>query len=191
MSREDVVAVALRLFALFLLISVVRFVGTGAVQPPGAETSAGSMLGWLLLASTPVLAFAAFLWFFPLTVASKLLPVMREPRPALRADAIEVEGIAFTLLGLWLLAGAISDAIYYATFLLVVSRMDAPPWDVTPPETVAGLISTGAQLLIGVWLLLGSRGLMHVLRRWRYAGSAPVVATAVEEQQPAGARESD
>ena len=73
MSREDIVAVAVRLFALALLL----FVGwTGLAMAAAAGWS-----GKLLAVTLPLLGIAALLWTFPLSVARRLLPVMRDERP--------------------------------------------------------------------------------------------------------------
>jgi Ca2+/Na+ antiporter len=178
MSREDVVAVALRLFAVYLLLIVLR-TSIPALTASEGDPSALPPVLWLALLVVPMLGLALLFWVFPLSVAARLLPVMREPRPPVRAEAAEVEGIALTLLGLWLCAAALSDAVYWVIVHLSLSRSEMWVGYEVSSETFASMVTTGFELVLGLWLMLGSRGWQQALRRWRYAGS-PASAVSVE-----------
>lgn len=78
MSREDVIALAVRAFAIFLLVSVVRTFPGAIALIDQAEPKPS--LAMVALVSVLSLALCVCLWCFPLTVARTLLPAMREPR---------------------------------------------------------------------------------------------------------------
>lgn len=164
MSREDYVAVAVRLLAVWLFLTILR----GGLS---AAVGGGELAPWALVLLLPFVGVAAALWFFPLTLARKLLPVGREPKEALGAPAQEVEVIAFTVLGLWLLAKAISDASYW--LILAWQMQRAPYEDMTwSAENIASVATTVVELAIALGLLLGTRGLQRMLHRLR-GRSAP------------------
>ena len=168
MSREDIVAVASRLFAMFLVLTAIR----------AATASVGTMLsaheGWTsLLYALPVVLgclIAAFLlWHFPLAIARKLLPVMRDSGPPIETSGSDIQTIALTVLGAWVLAESISGVTYWVAF---VQFMGSAEYSATlTPSQKASIARDVIELALGIALLLGSPGLSAMLYRLRY-GSA-------------------
>lgn len=169
MSREDFVAVASRLFAIYLLYVLVRSAPAtlqALSQPEGMSWSA--LYALVLVA---LLLFVAFLWFFPLTVARKLLPVMREPRSENALDASAALSVGITLIGLWFLASAVADASYWAALVVRVAQT-APPGFEWSLEQVAGMVATVVELAIALSLMLGSTGIKKLIDRYRYGATS-------------------
>jgi hypothetical protein len=167
-SREDFVAVASRLFAIYLLFVNIRSVPTALQmlsQPDGMEFAA--LYAFLIIA---LLLFIAFLWFFPLTIARKLLPVMREPRSETALDSSTALSIGITLIGLWFLASAIADASYWLTLLIRVAQTDAIGFEWSN-EQIANMASTVVQLAVAFFLVLGSSGIRKLIYRYRYGAA--------------------
>lgn len=169
LSREDVVAITTRLFAVFLVIYTLRT--SGAILQLLPQEGAGPHLVGAALANAAIgVTTAALLWFFPLTIARKLLPVLHEPRPPLSASGQDIEDTAIFVLGLWVLAGAIPDAAYWGLFLQQVNQPGFAELTL-PPEQFAAIVTTGVELVLGLWLVFGARGLIGAIRRLRAAGS--------------------
>jgi len=169
LGKEDIVAIASRLFAISLLITLA---GNGAAFAHFVHENSGSAVETALvlcvIGLVPV-TLAAVLWFFPLTIARKLLPVLRVTPPPLSAPREHVEETAVFVLGVWVLASALPDLAYWiVTFARIDSADVASAW---LPEQIGGMVLTALSLLIGVWLVLGARGLIGAVRRLRYAGS--------------------
>lgn len=160
MSREDVIAVAVRLFAIFLFITLLRFFA-------GMMTlhQVSPLLVWVV----PVVgvAICALLWFFPLSIARKLLPVMREPRSEAGMDGSMALSVGLTLLGVWLLATALPNATYWLS-LFVLSRQSSGYHLDWGPEQMASIATTIAELVLAVWLVFGSAGIRRLILRFRY-----------------------
>jgi hypothetical protein len=167
-SREDFVAIASRLFAIFLLITAIRL-GTTTVAASSSFSSDWNWALFLAATSLPIVAISALLWFFPLTVARKLLPVMREPRPPADPGSLTALELALTVIGFWVLSTALTDAVYWSVFLVQVYNSSIPV--AADPTQKASLAATVAELLIGLWCVFGSRGLANLVTRIRYAGS--------------------
>lgn len=165
MSREDVIAIAVRLFAIFLLITVVRSFPS-AIALIGQEGPKPSLV-LVGLVSVCSLALCAFLWFFPLTVARKLLPTMREPRSETAMSGSVALSVGLTLLGVWVLAYALPDAIYWTTLLLLSRQVDGEYFD-WGNEQIAHMVTTLAELVFAVWLIFGSSGIKRLILRFRH-----------------------
>lgn len=109
------------------------------------------------------------MWFFPLTVATKLIPnVKPEESAAFGAGGIEV--VAFSIMGLWVLTTAIRDIFFWITFAYRVKNVGLGISELSP-EDVGNIVATVVELVIGFWLLFGSKGLLGIIRRVRYAGN--------------------
>jgi hypothetical protein len=130
-------------------------------------------MGWSALYAAflvGLLLFTAFLWFFPLTIARKLLPVMREPRSETALDTSTALSVGITLIGLWWLAIAVADASYWATLIIRVAQTDTISFEWTH-EQIANMVTTVVELAIALTLVLGSNGIKRLISRYRY-GSA-------------------
>jgi hypothetical protein len=169
LSKEDVVAIASRIFAIYVVIMTVQSIGALLKMRHAMEMDMTDLTPFLLMIALPLL-LAAFLWFFPLTIARKLLPVLHEPRPALSAARQDVEETVVFVLGLWVLAIAAPDIVYWFILLFRIQNTEAASVPLLPDQ-VAAIWATVAQIAIGVWLVFGARGLLGALRRLRYAGA--------------------
>ncbi|TXI47388.1 MAG: hypothetical protein E6Q50_13960 [Lysobacter sp.] len=169
MSREDFVAIASRLFSVYLLFQCVGMLPNLVTM---ASQSGGDALWLALYALVAALAFGAcaVLWFFPLTIARKLLPVMREPRSEQQLDASIAMSIGLTLLGVWFFAQAFADAVYWFSLLLISQRMPDMSF-VLAADQVASICATVAELVVAVWLLFGNAGIKRLIYRFRYGDS--------------------
>lgn len=167
MSREDIVAIAVRLFAIFLGIYVLRTL-FGFVQ----FTSEMTFDAKAILVSVAVVGAMAgavvLLWFFPLSVARKLLPVMKEPRSEPNVGVDTLFALALVLMGLWILANAVIDGIYWISTLLAMRSVDIQFSTLTPSDKAA-MVATVVETIIAMFLILGSTGIRNVVYRFRNA----------------------
>ena len=168
-SREDYVAVAARLFAVYIAFQVVLQL------PVGAQTLSQDQdmvwAGLYVLALLVSLALCAFLWFFPLTIARKLSPVMKEPRSDQAINASVGLSLGLTLIGIWFLAEGTIGAVYWLA-LIVRTKQHVEQLDFEwSPEQLASMASTVFEVAVGACLVLGSTGLRQLIHRLRYAGN--------------------
>ena len=165
MSREDVIAVASRLFAIFLVVSTLRTIGL-TIQTERDLGSVGGLVYFSLPIAIPSILAAVLLWYFPLTIARKLLPVMRDSGPSISVDKGDIAAIAFSVLGIWTLASAISDAAYWVVLLYgyLQQGMGLDAWAI---RDKARLFAGIAQIVVGLYLLLGANSLSGFLYKRR------------------------
>jgi hypothetical protein len=168
LTREDVIAVASRLFAVYLVVLSVQSIAlsVGTLFGRVWETY-WIVLMWLLYAAT--LLIVGLLWFFPLSIARKLLPVARDTSGTPLGETNDLQSIAFSVLGAWVLATALSDVASWLVFFLYIERTRTD-YSVSA-ENTAGIASTVVQFAIGIYLLIGSRGFARLLYRIRYSSN--------------------
>lgn len=169
MSREDIIAVALRLFALFLVVTAIRHAAGLLSLGRFEELTAVMLLGTATIMAL-TLAFAAVLWYFPLTIARKLLPSLRDSATPLSPAGHQVQEIAIVVLGLWVLASALPDTAYWLSLVMLTSGVGYEGFSWLP-ENKASITATAVEIVIGFVLVLGARGLSNLLYHLRYGNS--------------------
>lgn len=169
MSREDIIAVALRLFALFLVVTAIRH-AAGLASLGRHEELTAIIVSAAAAIMVLTLAFAAMLWYFPLAIARKLLPSLRDVGAPLSPAGLQVQEIAIIVLGLWVLSSALPDASYWVSMVIFTSGVgfEGHAW---LPDNKANIVATVLELAIGFGLLFGARGLSNLLYRVRYGNS--------------------
>ena len=119
MTPQQFIGVAVRLFAIWLVMSSLQIISTGIalhLLPDTQDTVVAYLFAGLYL------IVAAILWFFPMFVAHRLIPRTRYEE-ALSIPAQQVTVVATVVLGLWLLAvRAIPAIVLYATLGAFWSR---------------------------------------------------------------------
>ena len=181
MSREDIVAIAVRLFAVYLLVTSLRTLASVPAVLTGEVTAGTIVVTLVALACT--LGIIVLLWRFPLTIAGKLLPVMKTPRPGVLSDGGLLFPLGIVLIGLWQLAAGLADVVYWATMLLVMRNRELP-LDALRPEQWGSMVGTAAQVVVALALILGSNGLHRLLYRIRYGHDTATGPSAISPPSP-------
>jgi hypothetical protein len=150
MSIQQIVAIALRLSAIWLLMITVQLAAISSVVNKSFGNGSTALL--YILPAVPLL-LAVFLWRFPMFTARRLLPRGSEsaiPRMAPR-DAIIAASV---IIGLWALIGAI-PRLFGAIGLFIAAgpeRLGLAPLDFYFGKQV-DLLATLVQCLLGVFLV--------------------------------------
>lgn len=170
MKLEEIVALAVRLFAivlgLYALRNGVSFVSYFQAQ----ELESAS---YYYAAGMVILFLAAvFLWKFPFTVSRGLVSFKELGAVEVKsATASQLEVAGFTILGLYLAFSVLSDLSYWAIVWLFSQRNPDVPIELSL-EQVAGMVSTGVEFIFVLFLLLGVKRMRALLHRFRYGGDA-------------------
>jgi hypothetical protein len=161
MAPHDTIAVAVRLFAVWLALHVVRelFFYFEFNRP---QESSAPFIALAVIIITALLVLV--LWFFPRSIARGLLASSRtQAGPAASADTWLAMGCA--LIGLWLLGSAL-PALIRNSALLLMYRSPA----VDTSNLRYGLFYYLGELVIAVWLILGASGFRRIFWWARNAG---------------------
>ena len=112
MRKEEIIGLAVRLFALYIAISTLGNIGNLiAFSKMGATRDIS--LGFLIPSIVVPLVVAGLLWLVPLIVARKLLPRTTEKPQESPATPAEYQVIAFSVLGVWVLAQYVPTVFYW------------------------------------------------------------------------------
>ncbi len=171
MSREDMIAIATRLFAIYLLFNILH-----QIPSTVSMAFADDAPFWPIVFGASLLAgfvLCALLWTFPLTIARRLLPVMRTPQTSLALDSRMALTVGISLMGLWLLASAVLDATYWGTIWIHAKRLNYGPIHFAPDQW-AGIAVTVAEFVLALVLLIGTNGLRTVIEKLRHGVSGHV-----------------
>lgn len=170
MKLEHIVALAVRLFAIAVAIYTLR---TGISLVPyfydqewvGASYSYAGLMLTLFLISVG-------LWMFPLTIARRLV-AFREPGEVdvKSASVDQIQTIAFSVLGLYLLYYVLSDIVYWGFILFISLRDNVIPIELSINQ-IGLILATVVELIFVLFLLLGARGIVMLLRKFRYGEDA-------------------
>jgi hypothetical protein len=160
MSPHQIVAVALRLFAVWVAIDVLRtlpsFYFARESDAPGLVYS----LSFFALTIVIVLA----LWFFPRTIAGKLLsPASAEREAPASPDTWLAMGCA--LIGLWMLTTAV-PALVFDVFAYSSAGSNYDETD----KLRHWILYQVVEVLIALWLVFGARGFRELFWWARDAG---------------------
>ncbi|MDX5372329.1 MAG: hypothetical protein LPK18_07825 [Pseudomonadaceae bacterium] len=174
MKATDLLAIALRLFALFLLYSafVAAVQQYHYIRQAAAVGSPDDMRVLLVLTIGQVggLLLAAFaLLKFPVTIARRLAPMPERETPAAGIDAEELQSVAFCILGVYLIARGLADFLHNGAWILYMLRGTPAIQENLVAYSIQQMV-TVAELLIGLFLCLKAAGLSRLIRRLRSAG---------------------
>jgi hypothetical protein len=116
----------------------------------------------------PLLLAALLMWIFPLTIAGTILPKIKTSGRSVPLRVNEIQVVAFSILGLWVLSTAVPDIFYWSTFVYLAKGINFS----LKPEHIGNVVATVIELIIGFWLLFGARGLRGLVRLTRSSGTA-------------------
>lgn len=164
----------LRVAGVIIVVSSVLSVPPTVIGLATNDSSSGNLTSAVLMsglaALLPLLVGLVLLWF-PGTVTHRIVGVRHEEASAV-ADGEKLRQLAFSVLGLYFVSSALFDAVYwYARLKLYHSTVAAEFAYMMPPvvlqDDFAGMLSTGSQLIVGLLLLFGSKGISNLVAKVR------------------------
>jgi hypothetical protein len=151
MTPHQTLAVVVRLFAIWLAIYIARAAPAFYREAARYRDTPGTV-GAVLIAIA-ALALVIFLWFFPRTVALKLLDE-RNLAPTQSASPDTWFAVGCGLLGLWLIVPALANLTWTLSVVYLAQRDPAVDTSNLRIDSISYVID----IALGIWLLLGARG---------------------------------
>ena len=176
MKASDLIAIALRLMALYLfftaLSTIVQQLQISSMALGNGFGSAyiAAVIVGLVHIAIPLLGGLA-LFRFPQTIARWLLPSDSDLPITIGMTSDELQTAAFCILGVYLVTLGIPEVLGYATWIVYLVRDGADsPYDL--PETLLNGLQALVELGIGLALCIRAEALRQLLGRLRTAGVA-------------------
>ena len=151
MSPVQAVSLGVRLFAIWLVIYAARQMPYLYRDVRRFNDETTTVIAIAVCAV--IVLLVVLLWFFPRTVARKLLPGDEAPVVAASSPNMWF-AVGCALLGLWVLTDAIPSLVQNLYLLLHAQRNQTS----RPEDWDADMLYYLVELVIGFWLLLGASG---------------------------------
>lgn len=165
MDTRGIAAVLLKVTGLVLIVfSISQLPAYFPLTGRDYEFSMREVLATTALGLGPLVAAGLILWFFPGTLTNKI--VSSASPDSAPTDSRPIELVALTILGVYLMAHGIIGAVRDIVFVIVSSRQT---YDLAavPASIIAHAAATGAELLMGLGLCIGAKGIARVIARLR------------------------
>lgn len=159
MSAHQTLAVATRLFAIWLFLYAVGNVMEGYFA---ADKYGNPSALWpIFLGAGVVVLLCSLLWFFPLFVARKILP--RGDHPTTAAPTFDSWfGVGCALIGIWVLIRAVPALISYVMADYLGQHFSSVAFAEDPEKNFI-IVFYLIQVCLGAWMFFGGRGLRKIL----------------------------
>lgn len=152
---------AVRLFAIWLFISgVVRIIDFIELNLGGTAYSMPSFVSMIIML-IPLIA-AIYLWYFPLTVAQKLLG--NEDREFEPVNPKSLLTIFVASIGLFFLYQALMGFIFWLEFYVVPSN-ESSPLVIMFADDKVGVLTTFVELIVALLLVVKCRSIAGLMAR--------------------------
>lgn len=163
MSPHQTIAIAVRLFTIWLAIYWIRLIPGFYFE--GLSQGDSSALAIAITASLFAVACLLVLWFFPRTIARGLLPSSSaEPVPTASPDMWF--SVGSSLLGLFVMTSAVPALIRNLAVLFLTRSGEL----MDTSNLKFALFYYSIEFVIGIWLILGARGVKNFVAWARNAG---------------------
>jgi hypothetical protein len=165
MDTKNVAVLLLKITGLVLIsVCVSQLPAYFSLSSRAYDFSIGEILAAAAIALGPLLLLGLGLWFFPGTIANKV--VFRPPPDSAIVDGHPLELAGLTIVGVYLvsdgLIGALRDIV-----LFIAMHNEANVSPTVPASVIAHIAATVGKLLIGVTLCVGAKGVSRVVERIR------------------------
>ncbi|MBN1899812.1 hypothetical protein JW926_00635 [Candidatus Sumerlaeota bacterium] len=178
MNRDEIVTLSLKLAGIFCLVLLIFYssIFLGNLLSLIKAKSIEGILSAIFVIVIPFIIFASitYLLLFKTDLLSKKIfpsAIKSEPRSI---SSKEIQALAFSIMGVWILSSAIPDI-----FQIISSRMLVKAY----PESAAAhqmtltsishVVSLIVRLLIGLYLFLGSKGLVNLWHKIQSSRATP------------------
>ncbi len=191
MSKREIAALACRILALYAFIQALASIGFVPWMIVRASETAG-LLKSVLYVLMGVLPFTLctgagiVLWVQAQRIGGRMLSGLDDPEAEMKVVPFDLQVIAFSVVGLALLVQTVPRLV--STFwMLLYARAKWPP-ELQEIYRVRvdwkNAITMVVRLGLGLWLLLGARGLVGFLRKVRTAGHKKSESSEADQREP-------
>ena len=180
MTKREVAVLACKILGVyFFIVSLSGFAFTVSMVfanfSRGTEDSMSNVRFVGLVGPIPVIVLSILLWFLADRIAGRMVSGTEGSTEVSKLTAADIQAIAFSVVGMLVLTRFFPQLAQLIVNLSILDRYDHAPMDAMTKGRIGGLI---VQLAIGLWLLLGSRGLVGFLKTVREAGLEKSESTA-------------
>lgn len=158
--------IAVKVLAIFAFIKFITYLQSiysfsVMVSTSPSEMSASTQMVLLVFPIVLLLVVSLCLWLYAEEISDRMVRNLQVTEKV-NLDYEALQSIAFSVAGIVIIA----DALPMLFSTIIRSQLN----DYRQMEQLIGIGSQGLKLFIGIWLFLGSRGIVGLLRSLRTAG---------------------
>ena len=173
MNYKNIAILAVKLMGLYIIVKAVSMLpGSLNMLTPDLYDAVSRSIGMNMIFSVIwLLVIGACLWHWSVPLAN--LMVRDCSADSIAGESLSFEAVqvaAVSLLGLFVLTAAVPDLIGLITTWLFPKLNPPYTYDHGNPKAIIPVVKfaeLGTRLVIGFWLLLGSRGIIGTIRALR------------------------
>ena len=166
MISKGIINIALRVGAIVIAVHVIRqFPPQYSIYTLRGSVHWFPLIGFLILPSLVSLLIAASLWFYPGYYLKKL-PVEENSENLSSLVPNEIGSILIAVIGVYILCYSITDLIYHLTYIRIMGDRIGS-YSPIPPETMALIVATIVEMILGVFLIFGCSVITKFIVRFR------------------------
>ena len=166
----QIIGVIVRIAAIFIAIRTISYFPSWYAGTSYESTEAEVYI-FIVLYSLIMLGIAFVLWKFPLLISRKLVPEIKSNDIFSDIPFRQVQVGLLSVLGVGIVVFNLSDLLYWYTYIQTIKSNSDPGFPIGP-SVYASLYSTVLELILGIALILGSKGIVGLIYKFRYAGSS-------------------
>ncbi|PCI66002.1 MAG: hypothetical protein COB26_11990 [Piscirickettsiaceae bacterium] len=110
-----------------------------------------------------------FLWFFPLSVAKKIIPKIDDNYDLNTANIPQMQIAILAVVGISILAIRIPDLLFWLTYAREINIAQSS--NTLGPDVMPSIYTTLLEITLGLWLMFKGRGLIGLVQLARLAGN--------------------
>ncbi len=170
--QKEWVALAVRVTSIFIFLygTYMLTQGISLILSYRSDPELGQdiiIYGWIL-ALTPF-PIALLMWFFPLTLARKIIPTNDVQKPVEPMTLQTIQHTVLIVLGLFLLAYSVPDLFFWSIY--VITFFNTPFSEAALGlNALSSIITTILEVLLGVVLVFGSDFMQKLIRKLQRIG---------------------
>jgi len=168
MKPQHIVATCLRFLAVIWILYVLSRVNTtfSFARTDSQLTINGAVVWGSALLQ---IAVCAVLWFYPMTIAARLVPGGVKAADTAPPQLVEWQTLGLVCIGLWGLVHVIPLFAYWIT-VVSMSHDKYDAYEGLRVEDKALIFAHVVELALSLWLVFGAKGLASILFKMRTGG---------------------
>lgn len=173
MNYKILTKIIIKLIALVFFMNYLVITISSAISLIEAMGQPGYNNIGILATFTPMalmVLLGVLIWIFADKIADKLVGEMKGQEIGQSIDYYKIQCIAFSFAGVLVICSSLPEL--FSTIYQINTLPDQP---INIPERIyndyqAKLIGSGIKTILGIWLLLGTKGIVNAIRKLRTAG---------------------
>ena len=177
MTKKEIISLSLKLAGIYCLIMAISHLGYAVPSVVSSLMRQGfwsmitsiSTFLLLLLSLTPsvLLLLLGVYLIFSNALPSKMAASMIQEEKTTSCTFLDIQVLAFSIIGVWLIAGAISNFIQPVVRVIVLHSTSRPVSFFQSSYFISQILIGVLKLALGIYLFLGAKGLTKLWQKFQ------------------------